>query len=177
MADLPPTFGSVLRRYRQAAGLTQEELAERSRLSVRGITDLERGVRRAPHKETVQLLADALALAPPERRTHSEAAARRHGEAPTQLQRTQGGPGIGRPAALGPTANLPLRRTSFVGREQEQIVIRELLAEDKHAGTLTGAGGCGKTRLAPGRGPAGLLPAYPDGVWLVRNSAALGEPV
>ena len=50
-------FGALLKRYRLAAGLTQEELAERARLSVRGITDLERGARRTPHKDTLQLLA------------------------------------------------------------------------------------------------------------------------
>ena len=55
-----PTFAALLRRYRRAAGLTQEELAERARLSVRGITDLERGARLNPHKETVHLLAEAL---------------------------------------------------------------------------------------------------------------------
>jgi DNA-binding XRE family transcriptional regulator len=41
-------FGTLLRRYRLAAGLTQEELAERARLSVRAITDLERGARWVP---------------------------------------------------------------------------------------------------------------------------------
>lgn len=63
----PPTFGALLKRYRLAAGLTQEELAERARLSVRAISDLERGLHRAPQKETVALLADALAVTPPER--------------------------------------------------------------------------------------------------------------
>ena len=41
-------FGELLRRHRLAAGLTQEALAERAGISVRAITDLERGVRRAP---------------------------------------------------------------------------------------------------------------------------------
>ena len=45
-------FGSLLRRYRLAAGLTQEELAERANLSVQGISNLERGVRRLPYKHT-----------------------------------------------------------------------------------------------------------------------------
>jgi transcriptional regulator with XRE-family HTH domain len=42
------TFGALLRRWRQAAGLTQEELAERAGLSRRGINDLERGARLIP---------------------------------------------------------------------------------------------------------------------------------
>jgi transcriptional regulator with XRE-family HTH domain len=37
------TFGELLRRHRQAAGLTQQELAERAGLSVHGIQKLERG--------------------------------------------------------------------------------------------------------------------------------------
>ena len=38
-------FGAVLRRHRLTAGLSQEALAERAGLSVRGLSDLERGVR------------------------------------------------------------------------------------------------------------------------------------
>lgn len=57
------TFATLLRHWRKAAGLTQEELAERAGLSARGINDLERGARRMPRKDTVALLADALELA------------------------------------------------------------------------------------------------------------------
>ena len=57
-----PGFGDLLARYRRAAGLTQEELAERAGLSTRGVSDLERGLRRRPHPESVRLLARALAL-------------------------------------------------------------------------------------------------------------------
>lgn len=49
-------FGSLLKRLRVAAGLTQEALAGRAGLSVRTISDLERGVNRAPHEDTLQLL-------------------------------------------------------------------------------------------------------------------------
>jgi ribosome-binding protein aMBF1 (putative translation factor) len=54
------SFGELLRRYRVAAGLSQEALAEQARLSVRGISDLERGLSRTPRRETVALLAEAL---------------------------------------------------------------------------------------------------------------------
>jgi len=43
-----PVFGSLLRRYRRAAGLTQEALAERALLSVFTISALERGANQAP---------------------------------------------------------------------------------------------------------------------------------
>jgi DNA-binding XRE family transcriptional regulator len=39
------TFATLLQRYRLAAGLSQDELAERAGLSARGISDLERGAR------------------------------------------------------------------------------------------------------------------------------------
>ena len=55
-------FGRMLRRYRLAAELTQEALAERAGLSVRGISDLERGVNRAPYVATVIRLAEALEI-------------------------------------------------------------------------------------------------------------------
>ena len=42
------SFGEVLRRYRVAAGLSQEALADRAGLSLRGVSDLERGLSRAP---------------------------------------------------------------------------------------------------------------------------------
>ena len=61
------SFGEVLRRLRSGAALSQETLAERAGLSKRGISDLERGARRAPRLETVRLLADALALGEHER--------------------------------------------------------------------------------------------------------------
>jgi len=47
-SDKPWTFGYLLRRYRVAAELSQEELAERAALSQRGISDLERGKRQLP---------------------------------------------------------------------------------------------------------------------------------
>jgi transcriptional regulator with XRE-family HTH domain len=56
----PAEFGDLLRRYRMVSGLTQAALAERAGLSERGLSDLERGVRRAPYVDTVVRLAAAL---------------------------------------------------------------------------------------------------------------------
>lgn len=60
-------FGEMLQRHRFAAGLTQEELAERARLSARAISDLERGAKTRPHLATIRQLADALQLSEEER--------------------------------------------------------------------------------------------------------------
>lgn len=62
-----PSFGVLLKQYRQAAGLTQEALAERAGLSARAISDLERGVNRTPRQDTLDLLAQALRLPPRKR--------------------------------------------------------------------------------------------------------------
>src|SRR5439155_24475776 len=57
------TFATLLKRYQVAAGLTQEELADRANLSVLRISNLERGVRHLPQQTTIELLAEALQLA------------------------------------------------------------------------------------------------------------------
>ena len=61
------SFGDLLKRFRLAAGLSQEALAERAGLSPRGVSDLERGARTSPRPGTVRLLADALALSETDR--------------------------------------------------------------------------------------------------------------
>ena len=61
--------------------------------------------------------------------------------------------------------NLPARRSSFVGRETELRNVKRDLTMTRLL-TLTGAGGCGKTRLAL-EVAREFVGAYPDGVWLV----------
>lgn len=72
----PHSFGELLRTYRTAASLTQEELAAHAGMSARGISDLERGVRQMPYKGTVELLASALHLTPQECSAFIKAASR-----------------------------------------------------------------------------------------------------
>jgi transcriptional regulator with XRE-family HTH domain len=154
-----PPFGLLLRRHRAAAGLTQQELAERAHLSADAVSALERGVNRRPHQDTLALLAAALALAGAERAAF-ELAARRSDSPGLPVQPRGGG---------APCTNLPLAMTSFIGREREQADARHLLRETRLL-TLTGPGGCGKTRLALAVA-AGMVDASPDGVWLVELAA------
>jgi predicted ATPase/DNA-binding CsgD family transcriptional regulator/DNA-binding XRE family transcriptional regulator len=131
-------FGSVLREVRIAAGLTQEDLAERTGLSVRGISDLERGARSHPHFETVRLLADALELTLPERTALVAAARPPLIEPPTDAAH---------PIAV--ISSLPTPPTRLVGRDQEVALALSLFDHgDLRLLTLTGPGGVGKTRLA-----------------------------
>ena len=60
VSDLP--FGARLRRLREAAGLTQEELAARAGLSRNAVGALERGIRKRPYPHTARSLAHALGL-------------------------------------------------------------------------------------------------------------------
>ncbi len=69
--------------------------------------------------------------------------------------------------------NLPIARTSFVGREQDVAQVKELLGCHRLL-SLVGSGGVGKTRLAIQLG-AELLDRYPDGVWFV-DFAAITDP-
>jgi predicted ATPase/DNA-binding SARP family transcriptional activator len=65
------------------------------------------------------------------------------------------------------STNLPLQLTSFVGREREMGEVKQLLCSGTTRFlTLTGAGGCGKTRFAL-QAAIDLLEYFPDGVWLI----------
>ena len=99
--DVAP-FGAHLRRLREAAGLTQEELASRSDLSTDAVSALERGLRRHPYPHTVRSLADALGLAEEEKAVLLAAVPKR--AAPR--------------APLPESSTLPVPLTPLVGREQ-----------------------------------------------------------
>jgi peptide/nickel transport system substrate-binding protein len=70
-------FGALLRSLRVARGWSQNKLGQRAQVSERAIADLEAGRRRAPFKDTVNLLADALNLSPAERATFEASVNRR----------------------------------------------------------------------------------------------------
>jgi len=126
--------GDLLRRHRLAAGLSQAELAERAGLSRRGVSDIERGIIRAPHQDTLARLAEALQLAAAER-VAFEATAR--GRRIEQF-----------PEPHPSRQNLGGAQPPLVGRHQELALI------DQHlAGATTpllvfaGEPGIGKSRL------------------------------
>lgn len=171
------SFGAVLRRYRERALVSQEQLAERSGLSARAIRELELGRTRRPHGSSVRLLADALRLGGPERETF-EAAARADGNgaraaAAVAADRDRPPPerakadqakadqrvGGGVTGRLSRPAQLPADVADFTGREALTTRLRMLLdnrsgpgpAGDGDAVTVvvvTGPGGVGKTALA-----------------------------
>src|SRR5215211_7931889 len=155
-------FGDLLRRYRVAAGLTQEALAERAGVSTRGVTDLERGAHGLPRKDTLQLLLDALDLAVADRAT-LVAAARRPVTTRVPRESDDRPPG------------LPVPLTPLIGRDQEIEAVAALLTQlTVRLLTLTGPGGTGKTRLALAVAEQ-VVPAFPDGVVFV-SLAPVADP-
>ncbi len=155
------TFGTRLRGLGDAAGLTQEQLAERAGLSANAIGALERGERRRPYPHTLQALADALGLGEAERTALADtvALADRGSSSPE--------PDLG--------ASLPTPPTHLVGREQEvATLVERLTGSASRLVTLTGPGGVGKTRLALAVA-ADTAGAFPHGVAFV-SLAPLANP-
>ncbi len=136
------TFGDLLRRHRTAARLTQEELAAASGLSPRGISDLERGARKAPRRETLLLLAEALHLSADDRAAF-EAAARRR---PTAGVTATGALSDNASAMLAPGRPV---LAPLVGRDAELRALEKHLAGSGAPSLLLFAGepGIGKSRL------------------------------
>jgi predicted ATPase len=133
--------------------VSQESLAERARISTAAISALERGARRAPYRETVELLANALGLSAADRSELEASAGRARGRS------SQSG------AEASAPHNLPARLTSFVGRDEEITAILSILQAHRLV-TLTGSGGIGKTRTAlevAGR----LLGTTHEEIWFV----------
>jgi non-specific serine/threonine protein kinase len=165
------TFAALLRRHRRTAGLTQADLAGRAGISERAVSDLERGVGRVPRRDTVEMLAGALALTDEERAAFDTVVQRARTQALAGDVRTD--PAPSKPIQILPTTpptaqrrhNLPASLSSFIGRAHEQQQVRALVLSDRLV-TLRGPGGCGKTRLALAVA-TGVTAEYPDGVWLV----------
>jgi predicted ATPase/DNA-binding XRE family transcriptional regulator len=150
------SFADLLKHSRAAAGLTQEELAERAGLSARAISDLERGVKRQPYPHTIGRLVQALGLTENEAARFQRAARRLGGAGGEAEERGEGG-----------LQSLPIQPTPFIGRQLEMEEITTLLGRDEvRLLTLTGPGGVGKTRLAL-RVAEQLVDRFPDRVVFV----------
>src|SRR5215813_9713426 len=159
------SFAVLLRRLREGARLTQEELAEAAGLSPRSISDLERGIHRTARKDTAGLLADALGLAGAVR-VFFVAAARGRAPAAEVLAAWEGtSPGVFAAAA---TRALPRDISSFTGRQAElgRLLGRvdALAAGGGVVGihAIDGMAGVGKTTFAV-HAAHRLADRFPDG--------------
>src|SRR6266516_1738982 len=108
-ADESP-LGPLLRSGRAAADLTQEELAERAGVSVRTISDVERGLRKTIYRHTAEVLASALGLDQMQRAEFEGAARGSARKGPRGVE-----------AAFAPdarAARLPIPATRLIGRDR-----------------------------------------------------------
>ncbi|WP_431877491.1 helix-turn-helix domain-containing protein [Amycolatopsis sacchari] len=164
-----PGFGELLLRLRRASGLTQADLAEASGVSVRALSDLERGRARAAQRRSTEALADALGLTGPERSRFLELArqGRQRGARPVPL-----------PPAVAP---LPSAVPDLVGRtaELERLRAAALDAARTPGGvvvSVVGHPGVGKTALAATAAYA-LREEFPDGCFSVDLRGMDDQPV
>jgi tetratricopeptide (TPR) repeat protein/transcriptional regulator with XRE-family HTH domain len=153
-------FGTLVRQYRLALGLSQEELADRSGLSVRAIANIETGRTTRPHRHSVQSLGDALVL-PDSQRRELDRAARVPAEGVHPM--------AAETRSLAVPRQLPASVTGFVGRARELEELTELLdsacaeaASTVVISAIGGTAGVGKSALAV-QWAHQVVAQFPDG--------------
>ncbi|WP_433008806.1 tetratricopeptide repeat protein [Kribbella sp. CA-294648] len=198
-------FATLLHQYRKAAGLTQQDLADRSGTSLAAIGALERGVRKYPRPETITALAHALRLRPEDRQALTQAARRKGKPAAQRDNPASGtasrgplgtaGPGGAGPGSAGPGSadaagqpggsdaavprQLPLVDAGFTGRSGDLGVLRAALTRESGVAIvgITGMGGVGKTTLAV-KAAHEVTEEYPGGqVYLDLRGYGTDSPV
>ncbi|WP_433063070.1 helix-turn-helix domain-containing protein [Dactylosporangium sp. CS-033363] len=128
--DVTPPFAELVRDLRRSARMTLRELATASGVSVRTLSNMERGQSAAPHRHTLDALADALALAPADRAALTGAAR----DAPPAPD------GVGVP---------PRDVPDFTGRSAQLATLRRCFGRGAAPLTVVhGPPGVGKTALA-----------------------------
>lgn len=138
------TFAALLLTHRRAKGMSQEELAAATGMSVRAISDLERGRTRQPRRRTLDALATALALT---------GSVRAEFTAPAPVETPQ----------VAVPAQLPRTVSDFLGRATEiERLIGTLTGRPGGVAVITGPGGMGKTTLAV-QAAHRVGRAFPDG--------------
>lgn len=191
---------AALRAARRAAGLTQEQLAQRCGLAVRTIRNLEQGQVARPQQRTVLVLADGLGLQGPDRKRFLRLA-RAATPAATPVGEAAGAapgpPGtaagaaavrgeLARPAAPAGRRSrpqeLPVNVTDVTGREAELSRLRrhaDAAAAGERTGvtvvSVSGEPGVGKTTLAVAAGHQ-LADLFPDGQLFVPLGGTAGVP-
>jgi WD40 repeat protein/transcriptional regulator with XRE-family HTH domain len=159
------SFAGLLRQLRAGARLTQEELAAAAGVSLRSVSNLERGVNRTAHKDTAVLLAGALGLAGPAGELFVAAA---RGTVPPGQVLAAAGAAWPRPGAVtgspyrGLAAFGERDAAFFFGREAATAAVLDrmlLLLAGPGLLVVSGASGAGKSSLLR----AGVLPAIRAG--------------
>jgi transcriptional regulator with XRE-family HTH domain len=163
------SFAAVLRAARHGAGLTLEELSESSGVSVRALSDMERGRALGPQRRTVVLIAGALKL---------EGARRDEFVALAKAGRTRSAYFANAPGLCEPPGSVG----DFTGRAAELAWISRLVdaleepTDRSSAAVISGGAGLGKTTLVV-RAAHQLRDRFPDGVYFVDALGMSQRPV
>lgn len=144
---------TLLGELRRVAGLTQEELAERTGLTVRGISNIERGRVARPRRGSLEALAHGLGL----RGDQVHRFVRHYSPDAPEPEEA--------PRIVSVPAQLPAGSTVFTGRNGE-IATLDALGARRDRGVvvavLEGMAGVGKTSLAV-HWAQSVRPSFPDG--------------
>jgi predicted ATPase/DNA-binding XRE family transcriptional regulator len=152
------SFGQWLRHRRRELDLTQAELAQQVGCAPITVRKIEADQMR-PSKQLALLLIERLGIAEDEREN--------------LVRFARGGEAVKPITVVEPRNNLPHLISSFIGREHEMAEVKRLLGVSRLV-TLTGSGGCGKSRLAIETARQ-MLDIFPDGVWFAAF-APLADP-
>lgn len=172
--DSFPSFGDLLKYLRRRARLTQREVALAVGYSEAQISRLEQNQRPPDLAALTALFIPALYVEdePEIVARLIELAAQARGEEFPQSGIFTFAHSVqhqilenSRTVEENVRNNLPLQLTSFVGRETEIAEIKKTFGKARLI-TLTGSGGCGKTRLALETARQ-LIESYQDGIWLI----------
>lgn len=159
----PTPLGALIRSRRTAARLTQEELAEKAGISVRTISDIERGLRRSVYRDTAQRLAEALEVEDGDKGDFI-------GIARGRMQPYERGALTSRQTPWR-EGHIPAPPTRLIGREREMELLLSAFRDGSvRSITLTGPGGIGKTRLAT-EAAIQARGIFPGGVFFVPLSS------
>jgi tetratricopeptide (TPR) repeat protein/transcriptional regulator with XRE-family HTH domain len=157
-------FGTLLRRYRLAAMLTQEKLSGLTGISTRSISSMEAGRTTRPRLGSVGLIADALELAQESR--------------DLLIRLGRGTSEVASPVPAGRPAQVPADIAEFTDRTEQVKVLTELLApagQSVRIAVVTGPGGVGKSALAIHVAHR-LVEEFGDGQLFVELQGSSGQP-
>ncbi|MFC7495982.1 MULTISPECIES: ATP-binding protein [unclassified Nocardioides] len=162
----PPTgegAGALLRRWRERALLTQEDLAQRAGVDVRTVRRLEAGELRRPRSSTLRLVVAALALDEADR-ARLQAALTEAASPPTVK------------AESTAPRQLPADPVDFAGRTEELDYLLTGRGDGVPVWSIDGMAGIGKTTLAV-RAAHACAGGYPDGQLFLDMHGASGRPL
>lgn len=174
-----PALMTLLKGYRVRADLTQEELAEGAGVSVRAISDMERGIVKGPQRRTIEALAAPLALSEAElARLQKVAKQSRARQVPAE-QPSLAAVRVYDPLAVG---MLPPDLDDLTGCGRHLDTLRaladEVVSNRRRSGqvaVVSGPPGTGKTSLAV-RAAHDLAGHFPDGRLFLKLRGMSSEP-